>query len=76
MSVIVDSLLKKPEPIKQFARVVKPLGAGRYQVQDSSGRIITVDSSSSWSVGDGVTVSFGRIVGRAAKFISPKTYVV
>lgn len=76
MSVILENLLRKPEPIKQFATVVKPLGGNRYQVQDSSGRLMPVDASVSWRVGDGVTISQGRIVGKATKFINPKTYEV
>lgn len=76
MSVILENLLKKPEPQKQFATVVKPLGTTRYQVQDSSGRLMPVDASASWRVGAGVTVTQGRIVGKATKFIKTKTYEV
>ncbi len=76
MNQIVENLTRKPDPLKRFYRVVKPLAAGRYQVQDSLGRPLTVDASETWNVGAGVTVSQGRIVGSATKFINPKIYEV
>lgn len=76
MNQIVENLLKKPEPRKRFYRVVKPLAGNRYQVRDSSGRVVDVEATKRWSAGDGVTVSNGWIVGMAARFINPKVYEV
>lgn len=76
MNVIIQNLTKAPEPTKRFCRVVKPLSGNKYQVRDSAGRVVVVESSSSWSVGDGVTVMQGWIVGAAAKFINPKVVEV
>jgi len=76
MRQVIDNLFRSPEPAKRFCRVVKPLSSGRYQVQDTQGRKIDVDADATWPIGDGVTVSQGRIVSRAARFIKPKTYEV
>ena len=78
MSIVVENLFKRPEVLKRFFEVVKPLDGNRYLVQDNQGRSVIVDgdSSISWNKGDSVTVSNMRIVGRAAKFRMPKVYEV
>lgn len=72
MEQAIKNILQKPEPVKRFFIVVKPLAGGRYQVKDSQDRHIDVDSAVTWKPGDGVTVTQGRIVGRATRFSQPK----
>ena len=76
MNVVLQNLTRQPEAVKRFYRVVKPLSGNRFQVKDSSGRVAVVESGKKWSVGAGVTVSQGWIVGAATKFINPKVYEV
>lgn len=78
MKQIIENIFRVPDQGKRFFRVVKPLPQGRYQVRDSMGRVLDVDTDTytDWQIGDGVTVSQGRIVGRAARFIKPKVYEV
>lgn len=71
---VIDNLLQQPDTPKRFCRVVAPIGVGRYQVLDASGRIVDVDGSAQWSPGDGVVIAGGRIVGRAARFKQPTVY--
>ena len=76
MKQIIENLLRRPEPAKRFCRVVKPLAEGRYQVRDAMGRVQDVDADILWQSGEGVTISQGRIVGPAARFVNPKVYEV
>ncbi len=76
MNQIIENLTRKPQPLKRFCVVVKPLGDDRFQVRDGGGRLFAADSTISWGVGDGVTVVSGRIVGRAVRFFNPKVYEV
>lgn len=75
---IIDNVLRQPELPKRFCKVVAPLGGGRYRVKDAVGRIFDVDGDlqATWQPGDGVAVSSGRIVGRAARFVQPKEYTI
>lgn len=76
MKQLIANLLRKPEPVKRYCTVVKPLSGDRYQVRDVAGRLFAVDSTVFWGVGDGVTVQQGRIVGKAVRFVNFKTYGV
>ena len=74
---ILDNILGEAVPAKRFAVIVRPLGNGRFVVKDVYGRRTEVDSSTPWSVGDGVTVDKdGRIVDKASKLKVKKMYQV
>ena len=76
MQQALQNIFRTPAPVKRFCRIEKPLSPGRYQVCDHQGRKLDVDADRTWMIGEGVTVSQGRIVGRAARFAKPKTYEV
>jgi len=61
---------------KQYCTVTKPLVEGMYQVKDTQGRILDVDSRSVWQVGAGVVVKDGEIIGQSSNIITQKTYQV
>lgn len=76
MSTVIENLFKEKEPIKRYGKIVRPVSAGRYLVEDSQKNLIEVDGDSGWKVGDGVTVSQGRIVASGPNIMNPKVYEV
>lgn len=63
MRQIIENLTAAPAPAKKICTVVRPLVGGRYQVRDSAGRLLTVESQGGdWQAGTGVVVVDGRIV--------------
>ena len=73
---MIERLFRKEYPLKRFATIVKPIANGRYLVSDTTGRNYEVDANTSWNVGEGVTITDFRIVGRAAKFETPIAHEV
>ena len=72
---ILDNILGRKD-VKRFGTIVKPLGGDRYQVIDSQGRTMEVDSDVAWTVGAGVKIKDGIIVGVASNVTSLNVYQV
>jgi hypothetical protein len=76
VNTIIENITKKQESQKKFCKVIKPLSGTSYQVRDSAGRILTVDSDIKRAAGDSVTVVSGFIVGRTNRQVESKVFNV
>lgn len=56
--------------------VVRRVSVGKYEVRDSIGRMLIVNSDVSYHPGSFVNVQFSRIVSRSAEATTIKTYSV
>jgi hypothetical protein len=73
---LLKEMLHGPDRVKRFGTVAAILPRDRYQVTDQAGRVLVVESSALYRVGDQVTVIDGRIVGPARRFARRKIYRV
>lgn len=76
MRDILDLIIPGASPQKKYGQIVKPLPGNRYQIVDSQQRIGVADAAEEWLPGDNVSISDGRIIGRAKRQIKPKTFEV
>jgi len=70
------AIVKGRAPLKKFCTVAKIKPGGRYEVKDTAGSVLEVESGTSYQVADQVTVIEGRIVGPARRFARSKIFRV
>ena len=73
MKTIIQSIMARPDGVKRIAKVIKFQSHNRYVVRDKQGRTFPAESDQDWRPGEFVSVIDGRIVGKAAVFVEPKT---
>ena len=75
-NTFLKNLFAPASPSQLSAIVRKRIEDGRYEVEDDSGNIFSVFSSSVWIPGQRVIVSAGRIVAKAGIVPTLKIYQV
>lgn len=79
MSIAVDNLLRKDAQASRSCKVIKPLGAGRYLVEDQMARQFEASAPAGvkYRAGDWLTIDQTlAITGPGKAFASPRVYRV